>query len=104
MSRPRGQKTAKEKRQIVIEGLRSKTFRQTGQRRSIAPKPYPRWRRALGAMTAVQEKHAKGAAIGREQRIRQLEESLERTQKELEIEILKGIVVTGEGRDRTGGS
>src|SRR5713101_9296621 len=85
-------RTAEQKLEIVLEGLKSGNISETCRRYEIAANLYYRWKdEALQGATAARGGRSAAAAEGaKERRIRQLERSLGR--KALEIEILKNVV------------
>jgi transposase len=85
-------RTAEQKLEIVLEGLKSGNISETCRRYEIAANLYYRWKdEALQGATAALGGRSAAAAEGeKERRIRQLERSLGR--KALEIEILKNVV------------
>jgi transposase-like protein len=90
--RARVDRTAEQKLEIVLEGMRSGNISETCRRYEIAANLYYRWKdEALqGATAALGGRSAAAAESEKDRRIRQLERSLGR--KALEIEILKNVV------------
>jgi transposase-like protein len=90
--RTRVNRTAEQKLEIVLEGLKSGNIAETCRRYEIAANLYYRWKdEALqGASAALGGRSAAAAESEKDRRIRQLERSLGR--KALEIEILKNVV------------
>jgi len=90
--KPRVERTAEEKWQIVQECLKSGNVSETCRRHQIAPHVYYRWKDEVdqGAKAALGGRSAAAADSEKDRRIRQLERALGR--KSLEIEILKNVV------------
>ena len=90
--KPRVDRSAEEKWQIVQEGGKSGNVSETCRRYGIAQTLYYRWKDEAeeGAKAALGGKSAAAAETEKDQRIRQLERSLGR--KSLEIEILKNVL------------
>jgi transposase len=90
--KPRVERTAEEKWQIVQEGIKSGNVSETCRRHGIAPSLLYRWKdeAEAGAKAALGGKSAAAGESEKDQRIRQLERTLGR--KSLEIEILKNVV------------
>jgi len=91
--RARIQRTPEEKWQIVLEGLRSGNVAETCRKYEIAPNLYYRWKDEVeaGAKAALGGRSAAARpAAEQQQRIRQLERALGRSQ--LQIEILKNVL------------
>lgn len=90
--RARVDRTAEQKLEIVLEGMRSGNISETCRRYEIAANLYYRWKdEALqGATAALGGRSAAAAESEKARCIRQLERSLGR--KALEIEILKNVV------------
>lgn len=87
------QRTAQEKYQIVLEGLKSGNIAETCRKYEIAPTLYYRWKDEVeqGAVAALGGRSA-AARPDEEQtkRIKQLERALGRSH--LQIEILKNVL------------
>jgi transposase-like protein len=91
--KPKVQRTADEKWQIVLEGLKSGNVAETRRKYEIAPTLYYRWKdeveegakAALGGRSATARPDAE-----QEKRIKQLERALGRSH--LQIEILKNVL------------
>ena len=90
--RARVDRTAEQKLEIVLEGLKSGNIAETCRRYEVAPNLYYRWKNEAlqGATAALGGRSATAVESEKERRIRQLERSLGR--KALEIEILKNVV------------
>jgi len=90
--KPRIERSAEEKWQIVQEGIKSGNVSETCRRHGIAPSLLYRWKdeAEAGAKAALGGKSAAAGESEKDQRIRQLERTLGR--KSLEIEILKNVV------------
>ncbi|HLY97385.1 MAG TPA: transposase [Sideroxyarcus sp.] len=91
--RPKVQRTAEEKFQIVMEAVKSGNVAETCRKHEIAPTLYYRWKDEMekGALAALGGKSA-AARPDEEQakRIKQLERALGRSH--LQIEILKNVL------------
>jgi transposase len=90
--KPRVERTAEEKWEIVQEGIKSGNLSETCRRHGIAPALLYRWKDEAeqGAKAALGGRSAASAETEKDRRIRQLERTLGR--KSLEIEILKNVV------------
>ena len=90
--RARVDRTAEQKLEIVLEGMRSGNMAETCRRYEVAPNLYYRWKdEALkGASAALGGRSVAAVENEKDRRIRQLERSLGR--KALEIDILKNVV------------
>ena len=90
--RARVDRSAEQKLEMVLEGLKSGNLAETCRGYEMAPNLYYRWKdEALqGASAALGGRSAAAAESEKDRRIRQLERSLGR--KALEIEILKNVV------------
>lgn len=91
--RPNFQRTAEEKYQMVMEGLKSGNIAETCRKHEIAPAVFYRWKEEMekGALAALGGRSVAGRPDEEQgKRIRQLERALGRSQ--LQIEILKNVL------------
>jgi transposase len=90
--KPRVDRSAEEKWQIIQEGLKSGNISETCRRHGIAPNLVYRWKDGAeqGSRAARGGRSAAAAETEKDRRIRQLERTLGR--KSLEIGILKNVV------------
>lgn len=91
--KPKVQRTAEEKWQIVLEGLKGGNISETCRKYEIAPNLYYRWKDEVeqGAKAALGGKSAAGRPDEEHvKKIKQLERALGRSA--LQIEILKNVL------------